>query len=95
MADHLTSMTNQIVNLDKAGVEDLLGQPLKKSYWLNMRPPEGAGNAEMEAFAQGLLDEIWIYRNGRVHFSLAGKALKVDDDVSKDLPPEQTPPLIA
>jgi hypothetical protein len=95
MANHLSSIQNQIVDKNKAEVEALLGKPLKVGHWKNMRPPEGANAAAMATFEATLLDEIWIYSNGRVHFSLAGKALKVDDDVSRDLPPEQETPLIA
>lgn len=90
MPDGLSSMETQIVGRDKATVQDVLGQPVKVTHWLNMRPPEGASATELAAFEESLLDEIWVYSNGRVHFNLAGKALKVDDDVSKDLPPEQT-----
>ena len=33
------------------------------------------------------LDEIWIYPTGRVHFTLDGRAAKVDDKTAHDLPP--------
>lgn len=93
MPDTLTSIQGSIINKAKAQVEAMLGAPLKKSYWKNVRLPEGATPQEIAAFEAEQLDEIWIYANGRVHFTLAGKAKIVDDNVSMDLPPEG--PLVA
>lgn len=95
MAANLTSLQGTIVSKDKTAVEALLGAPVKKSFWTNARPPVGATAAEIAAFEAERLDEIWIYANGRVHFTLAGIAAKVDDNVAKDLPPEQGSPLVA
>jgi hypothetical protein len=95
MADTLTSIEGNIVNKTKAEVEALIGAPLKKRFWKNVRLPEDATAEEIAAFEAEQLDEIWIYTNGRVHFTLAGKATSVDDNVSKDFPPDQPGPLIA
>ena len=77
------------MNTEKADVETLLGKPVKVSYWTNAKPPEGADAAAIAAFEKEALDEIWIYNNGRVHFTLAGTAVKVDDKVDRDLPPPE------
>jgi hypothetical protein len=95
MADTLTDIQGDIINKTKAEVEALIGTPLKKSFWKNARLPEGATAEETAAFEAEQLDEIWIYANGRVTFTLAGKATKVDDNVSKYFPPDQPGPLIA
>jgi hypothetical protein len=87
MAEPLTDMQSQILDKDKMAVEALLGKPLKKGYWKTMVPPPDADAAAVAAFKAGVLDEIWIYENGRVHFTLAGKAKRVDDKVRLDLPP--------
>lgn len=89
MAETLTSIQAQIINKNKAAVEQLLGVPQKKSFWTNTPPPAGANAAAIAAFEKTALDEIWIYFSGRVHFNLAGTAVKVDDKTGKDLPPEQ------
>lgn len=89
MADTLTSIQAQIVNKNKAAVEQLLGTPVKKGYWTTSKPPDGANAAAITAFKKAALDEIWIYASGRVHFNLAGTAIKVDDKTNRDLPPEQ------
>lgn len=95
MANQLSIMKEQIINKNKSEVQTLLGAPLKIGYWTNSRLAEGADAATIADFEATQLDEIWIYSNGRVHFNLAGKALSVDDNVSRDLPPEENPPLIA
>ena len=95
MSDTLTSIQGSIINKTKAQVEAMLGVPLKKRYWKNVSPPEGATPPEIAAFEAEQLDEIWIYANGRVHFTLADKARTVDDNVSKDLPPDREAPLVA
>ncbi|HEX8625690.1 MAG TPA: hypothetical protein VF782_11500 [Allosphingosinicella sp.] len=95
MADALTTIEEQILNQDKAAVEALLGAPVKKRRWKNVPPPPGADAVALAAFEASLVDEVWIYPVGRVHFSLAGLAARVDDDVSRDLPPDQDAPLIA
>ena len=53
------------------------------------KPPEGADAKAVAAYEAEALDEIWIYANGRVHFTLAGTAAKVDDKVDRDLPPPE------
>lgn len=95
MPDTLTSIQGNIINKSKAQVEAMLGAPLKKRYWTNVHLAEGATPQEVAAFKAEQLDEIWIYANGRVHFTLAGKATRVDDNVAKDLPPERDGPLVA
>ena len=85
----LTDRQNEIVDKSKADVEALLGKPVKISYWTNALPPEGADAAAVEAYKKEVLDEIWIYLNGRVHFTMAGVAKKVDDKVDRDLPPPE------
>jgi hypothetical protein len=95
MAGTLTDIQANIVNKDKAQVEALLGAPVKKSYWKNAEPPQGATPQEIADFKANQMDEIWIYTNGRVHFTAAGKATSVDDNVLKDLPPDRDPPLVA
>jgi hypothetical protein len=95
MADTLTSIEGNIINKSKAEVEALIGAPLKKRFWKNVRLPEDATAEEIAAFEAEQLDEIWVYANGLVHFTLAGKAIRVEDDVSKDFPPDQPGSLIA
>lgn len=87
MSEPLTSMQAQILDKNKAAVKDLLGEPVAKNYWKNAEPPQNADDAALAAFQASMLDEIWIYSNGRVHFTLAGIAKKVDDKVRLDLPP--------
>lgn len=94
MADGLTDLRTQILKKNKAAVEALIGKPVKIRYWKNMPWPPGATAAEIAAFKAKMLDEIWIYFNGRVHFNLAGDAAEVDDKPDLDLPPEQNPPLL-
>ena len=89
MADRMTDNQAAIIGKSKAEVEALLGKPPKKSFWTNSRPPDGADPAAIAAFEAATLDEIWIYFNGRVHFSIAGLAKKVDDKTRFDLPPDQ------
>ncbi len=85
----LTDIQAQIIEKSKADVEALLGKPAMISYWSNARPPEGASPADVTAYNEKALDEIWIYNNGRVHFTMAGVAAKVDDKVDRDLPPPE------
>lgn len=80
-------MQVQILDKDKNAVQALLGVPQKKGYWKTMEPPPEADAATLAAFRASTLDEVWIYANGRVHFTLAGKAKKVDDKFRLDLPP--------
>jgi hypothetical protein len=87
MAEPLTSMQAQILDKNKAAVEALLGEPVKKRFWKNAEPPQNADAAALAAFRASMLDEIWIYSNGRVHFTLDGIAKKVDDKVRLDIPP--------
>ena len=89
MAERLTDIEGEILNKSKEDVETRLGQPTKVGYWTKARPPEGADAAAITAFEAEALDEIWIYTNGRVHFTIAGKAIKVDDKVDRDLPPTE------
>ena len=94
MAERLTDLEAQIVTTDKAAVEALLGPPQKKGYWTTPAPPDGADAAAIADFEAATLDEIWIYVSGRVHFSLAGIALEVDDKTMLDLPPDQSPLIV-
>jgi len=87
MAEPLTTQQAQILDKTKPNVEALLGPPKIKRFWKNSAPPLGADAAGIAAFEASQLDEIWIYDNGRVHFSLAGLAKKVDDKVRLDLEP--------
>jgi hypothetical protein len=89
MTETLTDMQAQILNKDKPAVNALLGDPLKVGHWTTAMPPEGANAAVLAAFQANSLDEIWIYASGRVHFNLAGTAVKVDNKTSLDLPPSQ------
>ena len=94
MADHLSDRRAEIEGKDKAAVKALLGDPVQVSHWTNVRPPEGADAAAVAELHGRLLDEIWIYTSGRVHFTMAGTATRVDDRVAHDLPPEENPPLL-
>ena len=87
MAERLTDIQAEIVGKTKPEVETRLGRPAKVSYWTNNKPPQGADAAAVAAFEAEALDEIWIYTNGRVHFTMAGTAKAVDDKVDRDLPP--------
>jgi hypothetical protein len=87
MAEPLTTRQSQILDKDKAAVEALLGPPVKKGYWKTNAPPPAADAAALAAFKASTLDEIWIYKEGRVHFSLDNVARKVDDKTRFDLPP--------
>lgn len=89
MPESLPDIQGQILNKSKAQVEALIGKPLKIGYWTNASPPKGGDAAAIAAFEGAALDEIWIYASGRVHFTMAGKAVQVDDKVSRDLPPEE------
>jgi hypothetical protein len=84
------TIQSQILNKHKTAVEALLGQPLRKGYSKKTKPPQGADAVAIAAFESSVLDEIWIYSTGRVHFTLAGTATKVDDKSDRDLPPDQT-----
>ena len=88
MATRLTDLETQILTKNKAEVEALLGKPVKIGYWTTPASPQGASAAETATF-EARLDEIWIYFSGRVHFSIAGSAVKVDNRTNLDLPPEQ------
>lgn len=87
MAEPLTTRQVEILVKDKAAVEALLGPPLKKEYWKTNVPPPEADAAAVTAFKAATLDEIWIYQEGRVHFSLDNIARKVDDKTRLDLQP--------
>lgn len=86
MAESLVDKREQILNKDKDAVRQLLGEPVKVTYWKNAVPAEGT---DLAAFNAESLDEIWVYRDGRVHFNLAGNALKVDDRAVLHLPPPE------
>lgn len=88
MAEPLTTRQSQILDKNKADTEALLGPPVKKEYWKTNEPPPGADAAALAAYKAATLDEIWIYQEGRVHFSLDDVARKVDDKTRLDLPPE-------
>ena len=87
MAEPLTTRQSQILDKDKAAVEALLGPPVKKEYWKTNVPPSEADVAALASFKASTLDEIWVYQEGRVHFSLDNIARKVDDKTRFDLPP--------
>ena len=89
MAERLIDIEAQILDKTKEDIETLLGKPTKVGYWTKAKPPEGADATAITAFEAEALDEIWIYTNGRVHFTIAGNAVKVDDKVDRDLPPEE------
>jgi hypothetical protein len=89
MAGTISDMQAQIVGKDKDAVEQLLGKPIRKSYWTTSLPPDGADAAAIAAHQASHLDEIWIYTNGRVHFAIDGNALRVDDKTDLDLPPDE------
>ncbi|AXT85686.1 hypothetical protein C6I20_11125 [Aeromicrobium sp. A1-2] len=86
----MTDVSAQIIGKNKAAVEALLGKPVEVGYWTTTRPPEGANAAAVTAFEKESPDEIWVYTNGRVHFSLSDAALTVDDKSRFDLPPDNT-----
>lgn len=88
MAGRMSEQSAQIVSKNKAAVEALLGKPPTTGFWTTPPPPEGASAAAIAAFEDSTFDEIWIYTNGRVHFSISGKALEVDDKTKLDLPPD-------
>ena len=87
MAEPLTSKQSQILDKDKAAVEALLGQPVSIENWKTNEPPPNADAAAVTAFKAATLDVVWIYNEGRVHFSLDGIARKVDDKTRLDLQP--------
>lgn len=87
MAEPLTTRQVEILEKNKAAIEALLGPPRKKEYWKTNEPPPEADAAALTAFKASTLDEIWIYQEGRVHFSLDGVARKVDDKTRLDMPP--------
>lgn len=88
MPETLSEMRAQLLDKDKAGVRELLGEPVKVAHWTTAEPPGEASAADIAEFEEKTLDEIWIYYNGRVHFNLAGKAAKVDDKIRLEPPPE-------
>jgi hypothetical protein len=87
MADPLTTRQVEILDKNKAAIEALLDAPTKKEYWKTSEPPPEADAAAVAAFKATTLDEIWVYPQGRVHFSLDNIARKVDDKTRFDLPP--------
>lgn len=87
MAESLMSKQSQILDKNKAAIQALLGEPVAKGAWKTTTPGPDADAAAVTAFNASTLDEIWIYREGRVHFSLDGIARKVDDKSRLDLPP--------
>ncbi|HZM83487.1 MAG TPA: hypothetical protein VFC19_47840 [Candidatus Limnocylindrales bacterium] len=89
MPETLTERQAQILGKDRDSVRELLGEPVKVGHWTTADTPQGASPADVEAFQEKTLDEIWIYFAGRVHFNLAGKAAKVDDKTRLDLPPPE------
>jgi hypothetical protein len=88
MADGLSTRRAEIEDKNKDAVRALLGEPVLRTYWKNTLPPPNASAAELSAFLGSTLDEVWVYPNGRVHFSLAGTAIRVDDRADKHLPRE-------
>ncbi|MCU0767858.1 MAG: hypothetical protein MUD07_00180 [Burkholderiaceae bacterium] len=87
MAEPLTTKQSQILDRDKAAVTALLGEPVKIESWKTNEPPPDADAAAVSAFKAATLDAIWIYKEGRVHFSLDNIARKVDDKTRLDLEP--------
>jgi hypothetical protein len=88
---NLSEMRGQLLERTKEQVRAELGEPERVTYWQNMKPPPEADEAALAEFRRTLLDEIWVYSNGRVHFSLEGRVLKVDDDTSHDLQSDSPP----
>jgi hypothetical protein len=88
VAERLSRIRGQLLRKDKATVRATLGKPTKIGYWTTTKPPQGADAATLAAFEAATLDEIWIYTGGRVHFTLAGSATRVDDKTDRDLPPD-------
>lgn len=89
MTEFLSERRAELEGKDKAEVFALLGQPAAVSRWKNVPPPTNVTPAELTDFEETSLADIWVYRNGRVHFSIAGKVLKVDDKYENDLPPPE------
>jgi hypothetical protein len=87
MAEPLTTKQSQILDKNKVAVEALLGKPVKIEFWKTNEIPPGADAAAQTAFKAATLDAIWIYQEGRVHFSLDSIARKVDDKTRLDLQP--------
>ncbi|MET9272065.1 hypothetical protein [Kribbella sp. NPDC003557] len=83
----LTDQRTRLLRQDKATVQALLGRPARIGYWTTTTLPRNASAAMVAEFRAHTLDEIWIYPTGRVHFTLDGRAAKVDDKPSLDLPP--------
>jgi len=88
VAERLSRIRVQLLRKDKGTVRAILGKPIKIGYWTTTKPPQGADAATVAAFEAATLDEIWIYAGGRVHFTLAGSAARVDDKTDRDLPPD-------
>lgn len=95
MPEMLSSREPELVGKDKEAVKAMLGFPVKTGFWSKAEPPAGLTPDETASFEDQQLDEIWIYHNGRVHFSTAGNARRVDDNVRNDLPPDTEGPLMA
>jgi chemotaxis protein CheY-P-specific phosphatase CheC len=88
-ADPLSEIGNQIVGRSKDEVRQLFGPPVTITYWTNTKTLPDTSVATRAAQAAETLDEIWVYRRGRVHFSVLGTAIRVDDRADRDLPPDE------
>jgi len=95
LANHLSSIKAQLMGKDQAYVHGQLGLPVTTARWKKTAPPQGANAAETKAFEDTSFDEIWVYASGRIHFSISGIVLDVDDDVSLDMPNEELPTMMA
>ena len=85
MPNGLTEMEADILQKTPEQVRELLGEPVTIAAWKTVDSPPEATAAEVDAFLATQLGEIWVYFNGRVHFSRANVAVRVDEDVTKHL----------
>ena len=85
MANGLTDREAEILGKTPQEIRDLLGDPVKVAAWKTVDSPPELTAAEVEAFLATQLGEIWVYTNGRVHFSRTNIAARVDEDVTKHL----------
>jgi hypothetical protein len=80
-------MSDALIGKTKSEVEDLLGPPALTTAWDSAAPPQGLSGAELDAWKEAELHDIWVYSGKVLSFNMKGVVKRVGTDTRRYLPP--------